>query len=269
MDITLTVYMTESKTTIHLDGHQGTIEIYEANSPSQLSDQASLHFLAKDRAIFSISQKGKSDFPEILADYQLITITPPWDIELTHLEQLFRTEAAANGLTFEKDAVTEISIPEHNRTVLTSYSETVSLVLSRLGYTFQPQQELAPQKAKPAKARHKWTKEIGQMAFSLDTRESRATVLWQKRNEMLVKAGATMMKKPPLNKDGSLGFAARLGEKIREDNKEKIKNFTTTEDLILKSVNEVGLFLYFGGTNSWLEMVDADGKSLNAWTVVE
>ena len=49
----------------------------------------------------------------------------------------------------------------------------------------------------------------------------------------------------------------------------QFKDFVTTEDIVLKSVNEVGLFLYFAGTNSWLELVDENGKTLNEWTVVE
>ena len=86
---------------------------------------------------------------------------------------------------------------------------------------------------------------------------------------MLIKAGATMMPEAPLNKDGSVGFSARFGEKLRDERKGQFKDFVTTEDIILKSVNEVGLFLYFAGTNSWLELVDKNGKTLNEWTVVE
>ena len=86
---------------------------------------------------------------------------------------------------------------------------------------------------------------------------------------MLLKAGAKMMPTVPLNKDGSVGCSARLGEKLRYDYSDKIKDFTTTEDLTFKSVNEIGIFLYFGGTNSWLEMLDANGKSINEWNVVE
>lgn len=41
------------------------------------------------------------------------------------------------------------------------------------------------------------------------------------------------------------------------------------EDIVLKSVNEVGLFFYFVGINSWLELVDENGKILNEWIVVE
>lgn len=71
----------------------------------------------------------------------------------------------------------------------------------------------------------------------------------------------------PLNKDGSVGFAAKLGEKLRTDYADGVDNFTTTKDLIFKSVNEVGIFLYFGGTNGWLEFVDAEGKTIDSYTL--
>ena len=42
----------------------------------------------------------------------------------------------------------------------------------------------------------------------------------------------------------------------------------STEDIILRSVNEIGHFLYFAGTNSWLEMFDDQGRSIHELTVV-
>lgn len=78
-----------------------------------------------------------------------------------------------------------------------------------------------------------------------------------------------MKPKPELNKDGSLGFSAKFAEKLRSEHTDSFDNFVTTKDIILKSVNEVGLFLYFGGTNSWLVLKDDNGKSINEWTVVK
>lgn len=86
---------------------------------------------------------------------------------------------------------------------------------------------------------------------------------------MLLKAGAKLMPIAPLNKDGSVGFSAKMGEKLRLDYQDKIKDFVTTKDIVLKSVNEVGLLLYFAGTNSWLELLDSDGKSIDEWTKIE
>ncbi len=70
-----------------------------------------------------------------------------------------------------------------------------------------------------------------------------------------------------LNKDGSIGYSARQSEKIRQDNQAAITDYQTTEDVILKSVNEMGMFLYYGGTNGWLVLVDDEGKTLNEWTI--
>lgn len=119
------------------------------------------------------------------------------------------------------------------------------------------------------KAKHRWSKAMSQIPFYVNESGSQATVYWPKRNELLVKAGARLLEEQPLNKDGSIGFSARLGEKIREDNRLNIKDGQTTTDIRLKSVNEVGLFLYFGGTNSWLVLKDEKGKSIHDWSVVE
>lgn len=137
-------------------------------------------------------------------------------------------------------------------------------ILDAFGYVMEKKE-----KRKPAKAQHRWSKEVSEIEFYVDTRESKATVIWQKRNEMLLKAGATMMKEAPLNKDGSVGLSAKMGNTLREEHKDAFKNFVTTKDIILKSVNEIGLFLYFAGTNGWLELVDKDGKTIDEWTVVK
>ena len=121
---------------------------------------------------------------------------------------------------------------------------------------------------KPAKARHKWTKEIKDIPFNVTYRGSSATVYWQKRQEMCIVAGAKLVQEAPLNKDGSVGFAAKVGDKLRLEQADKIQNGYTIEDVILKSVNEVGLFLYYGGTNGWQVLVDSEGKSIDEWTRV-
>lgn len=121
--------------------------------------------------------------------------------------------------------------------------------------------------ATSGKARHKWTKEVGAIDFFVNSFDSKATVVWRSRNEMVIKAGAEMRKEVPLNKDGSVGYSARFGQKIRDEHANQFKDYVTTEDIVLNSVNEVGLFLYFGGANGWLQMIDSAGKTLNEWTV--
>ncbi|WP_054746062.1 hypothetical protein [Amylolactobacillus amylophilus] len=72
-----------------------------------------------------------------------------------------------------------------------------------------------------------------------------------------------------MNKDGSIGLNQRMGEKLRDEQRDKFMNLVTTEDIILKSVNEVSLFLYFAGTNSWLVLKDQNGKTIDEYTVVK
>jgi hypothetical protein len=123
-------------------------------------------------------------------------------------------------------------------------------------------------KAKSGKVVHRWSKEVSEVDFYVDYEDSKAVVRWQKRNEMLIKKGAVLKSEIPLLKDGSIGFAAKFTLQLREMNEDKVKDFVTTEDIILKSVNEVGNFLYFAGTNSWLVLKDKDGKTIDAYTAV-
>jgi len=139
----------------------------------------------------------------------------------------------------------------------------VMQILEVFGYNMKKEKKV------PTKAQHRWNKQVSQIEFYVNTRESKATVVWQKRNEMLLKAKAIMMKEAPLNKDGTLGLSAKMGNTLREEHKDAFKDFVTTKDIVLKSVNEVGLFLYFAGTNSWLELVDKDGKTIDDWTLVK
>lgn len=119
-----------------------------------------------------------------------------------------------------------------------------------------------------AKARHRWSKEVSALDFHINHEGVHATVQWVARNRMVIRKGASMVAVPPLDKDGSLGFSARFSEQLRLEHAGQFKNFVTTEDIVVKSVNEVGLFLYFGGTNSWLVLRDDNGKTIHDWTVV-
>lgn len=119
---------------------------------------------------------------------------------------------------------------------------------------------------KAGKARHRWSKEIADVDFYVDYEGARATVRWISRNEMLIKKGAVLRRDTPLLKDGSLGFVAKFTLSLRQMHADAIEDFVTTQDIILKSVNEVGNFLYFAGTNSWLILKDKNGKTINDYS---
>ncbi len=86
---------------------------------------------------------------------------------------------------------------------------------------------------------------------------------------MLIKSGATLLTEEPPNKDGSVGYSAKYCEKLRDDFKQIFLMGKRPKISFLKVSMKRSLLLYFGGTNSWLEIVDENGKSIDEWTKVE
>lgn len=121
---------------------------------------------------------------------------------------------------------------------------------------------------KKGKATHRFNQQLATMPFYVDYNGSQAIVYWQKRNQLVIKAGAQLASKVPLNKNGEVGFSARFAQQLREEHKNDFSDFITTKDVSLKSVNEVGLFLYFGGTNSWQVLHNDQGKTLDELTIM-
>lgn len=265
LNMTLSTQVTfgKNKTVITSDSLETVLTLSNIKTiPSKLNED-STYLLYEDKTPIFIGSKKELTTFEKKGNF-LVEIQTKQDIEPIHLNRMLKTEALEQGLSLTGEV--DFSVPANITSTFKELLSNMLLILKKMGY---PLQAVEKKKSKPAKARHKWTKEVSEKEFFIDTRSSKATVMWIKRNQMLIKKGATMMKEAPLNKDGSVGFSAKMGDKIRSENLDKFKNFVTTEDIILKSVNEVGLFLYFAGTNSWLEMIDKDGKTLNELTVVE
>lgn len=264
MTIKTNVTFSKNKTIITTTDNALTISIKQTKSIPKKMANTSLFFLYADKQLIFIGQEKALTALKFPIFTDLIEVSTEQDIELDYIERLFVNHALEAGI--ELISGSELIIPQNILNQLDDLKEQTLLIFKNMNYSFE---KIENKKSKPAKARHKWTKEVSEKEFYIDTRESKACVMWIKRNQMLIKKGATMMEKAPLNKDGSVGFSAKMGDKIRTDHQEQFDNFVTTEDIILKSVNEVGLFLYFAGTNSWLEMLDTEGKTLNEWTVVE
>jgi len=119
------------------------------------------------------------------------------------------------------------------------------------------------------KARHNWKKEISDIEFSFSDRGGEGKVFWRKRKELVLIAGAKLSQEPQMNKDGTLNYSARVANMLREEHADKISNGVTTEDIVFPSPNELGIFLRYGGENTWTELIDKDGRSLHDLTVVE
>ena len=117
------------------------------------------------------------------------------------------------------------------------------------------------------KDRHKWSAEISDIEFTFTDRGSFGKVVWQSRKELLLKAGAKLAPDPQLNKDGSLNFSAKVAKTLRADHEDQVVDGVTTEDIVFPSPNELGIFLRFGGDNTWTNLIDENGKSLHEWSV--
>ncbi|PMD72132.1 hypothetical protein [Companilactobacillus nuruki] len=160
------------------------------------------------------------------------------------------------------DAEYQVTISKESAQIYQEYWSDIYPLLTALGVQ-------VPTKKKAVKPRHKYLKSLADVPLTIDYKGSKATVYWTKRTEFVIKSGAILVAKTPLTKAGVVGFAGRFGLRLREEQQSKIKDNILIADVTLSSVNEVGTFLYFAGTNSWLQLKSPDGKTLNELTVVE
>lgn len=267
MDIQAQVHFNKNSTTIIIDDFPLTIQISQSKILPKTLKFNTLFLLFNEKNIIFIGNENSLCSTTQMTFDTLVEIIPATDIDLLYLDSTLTNHAVEQK--FFSTNVEKRSLPKNVQKQFMEMAETILFILNRLGVSADKREIKANKVGKTGKARHKWTKEVSKKEFYINTRNSVATVMWIKRNQMLIKKGATMMPKAPLNKDGSVSFSAKMGDKLRLDHQNHFKNFVTTDDIILKSVNEVGLFLYFAGTNSWLEMIDSDGKTLNEWTTVE
>ncbi|WP_125766942.1 hypothetical protein [Lapidilactobacillus wuchangensis] len=225
---------------------------------SSAGDPATVNLLWQAGVIKAVTQKAVT-----LNDAEFgAVLTLPWAVDSQYLLPFLKNTLLKQPLT---------KLPANLEKQLVSYWQPFAQFLAFMNQTPTSQPESATgTKAKPAgKAVHRWRAAVAKIDFQIDYQGCQATARWVKRNEMVLAPGATLLADPPLNKDGRLGFSARFGQQLRTEHQTEYKNFVTTAPITLKSVNEVGLFLYFGGTNSWLVLHDDQGKTIHDWTVVE
>lgn len=261
MELNLRVTLTEKTTEILLDKHRLTITITQSDLKQKPQPAQAIYLTAAKNQVDLITETAPT--AKDLKKTLIVISSTDWQTEPTYLKRQLIQAAHQAGRLTELEGE---KIPQNLAALaaLTAQiSQDVQLVLQKFGYSLGQDQ-----KKKGGKPRHKWTKEIAAIPFYVDYSDSTATVFWHKRTEMLIKAGAKLKTEVPLNKDGSVGFSARFAQKLRSEHQAEFKDGYTTADIVLKSVNEVGLFLYFGGTNSWLQLKDENGKSINEWTVV-
>jgi len=263
MKLNLSVEITDDVLMIRSDDFDYQIEVHDTNKIGKKAQGVNL--LWQERHLVGITA---SETPKLDVSFdQIMTVIGDWDFEPDYLALKLAEVAqeAGNDLVVETQKAKKL--PASQSAIMAKITDQLQFILSQFGYSVAVK-KAAPAKKKPAKAQHRWNKAVSDIDFFVDYAGSQATARWIKRNEMLIKKGAKMAPDAPLNKDGSLGFSARFAQKLRDEHANQFENFTTTEDIILKSVNEVGLFLYFAGANGWLILKDSNGKTIDEYTVV-
>lgn len=251
MTINAELVLSDAKAEISLTDTNGKVIIfYSQNIPT--SDENGFFLLFKGKQFLSIHLFLNEEISS-KADH-FIQVIPPKSLDTQHLIQRLleaKKENKLNSLT---------NVPEKQQSAIDSFLIDLWLLLNKFGFP------LASKKNASAKTQHRWSQTLSEIEFFVNDFDSQATVIWQKRNEMLIKKGAQLRKEYKLNKDGTIGLNVRMGTQLREEQKDKVQDFVTTDDIILKSMNEVGLFLYYGGTNSWLILKDKDHNTIDEWS---
>lgn len=166
MDLHLTVDLKKTKTLIDLADQAHLIIEQTTKLPKK---EAAILFLLRDNQLVALGlAEEKATYKEVYFDHSIL-LKPTWDTELAYLAQAFLDDAKESGLTLEATPAT-VKIPKSAVATVTNYKETVTFILERFGYSLF--KKPAPKKARPAKARHKWTKEVSQIPFYIDTRQS-------------------------------------------------------------------------------------------------
>lgn len=233
----------------------GTINYY-STKPNEVNEE-SVFIIMKNQEVVGISygslvnMNDATGFLEIEVPENII----PGDFFFFLTKELYQSG-------YNMNVEYSMKISKESIKVYQKYWEEVVPLLRFLGI------QIVKAKKKPAKPRHKYLKSLADVPFKVDYKGSKATVYWVKRNELVIKAGATLVSKAPLTKAGIIGFAGKFGLRLRQEHEKEIKDNVLISDITLRSVNEVGTFLYFAGTNSWLQLKDPDGKTLNELTIV-
>ena len=261
---TFTVILDDKgKTMITLESG-ATIQIFEGNNNRFKLNTGEIFILTK-KAQINLIAADINLIPNIEFDKIIIIDPQIYDLETAHLVQYLTETAQESGIKLAATAES-ITLPKNIYNACAKVSSEILTVLEPFGFKF------AKKKAFSAKAQHRWKKAISEIEFHIDKDGVTGTVIWQKSTEMRLLKGAKLLpdELAPRRADGTLGFTAKFSLNLREENKNKFnaETWTTTDDITLRSVNEIGHFLYFAGTNSWLEMFDKDGRSIHELTVV-
>lgn len=255
MEHNLTGKFSDKKVTVDLE-ELGTINYY-FEKPNKTNDRA-IYVMLQDGKLVEISLANLKS-PKGVTGY--IEIVAPDSINVSELFYFLVVEMKNNG--YELNVNYEVEVSDESLSACKKYWQGILPILRSFGFHVNK-----PRKA-AAKPRHKYLASLAQTPLTIDYQGSEATVYWIKRDQFVIKKGAKLIAEAPLTKAGIIGFAGKFGLQLRSEHAEQIQNNTLIADVTLRSVNEVGTFLYFAGTNSWQQLKTPDGKTLDELTVVK
>lgn len=242
-----------------------SIRIFESNNNRFTLKNGEIFFLVKKGQIIMIAADKKL-IPKLEFDKVIILDPTAYDLDTAYVETFLVETAQDAGMKLASLPET-LKLPTNIYKACSKAAAEFLMSLEAFGF------KLAKKKAFSAKAQHRWKKAVSEIEFHIRHEGCSGTVIWQKATEMRLLAGAKILPDDaaPKRADGTLGYTAKFALNLREENKDKFdpKTWITTEDILLRSVNEIGHFLYFAGTNSWLEMFDDEGRSIHELTVVK
>lgn len=247
MEIRLDVSITDFETNIKFDDNQSIIRILDLNNFDFNNSESTLYLLLNNNDVKYIGKTIDKKLRKNKSFDKVIEIKVHRKINLEHLENVF-----------QKNDIDE-------------YKDKILFILKKFGYDlFNIEKEnKSMNKSQSGKIRHKWTKDISQIKFIAKSKGGEGEVIWKSKDELVLLSGAKLVKNPQTNKDGSINYSAQFAEKLRLDYADKVENNITKMDIIFPSPNQLGMFLFFGGQNTWVELKDNNGKTLDDWSRVE
>ncbi|WP_057881818.1 hypothetical protein [Companilactobacillus kimchiensis] len=255
MTTNFTGKFSDKKITIQADD-LGTINYYSVEPESV--DEESIFFMMRNRDIIGMNF-GNADSINDPTNY--LEIIVPENIIASDFFYFLTEELNQSGYSLNVDY--KMTISAESTKVYQAYWKLILPLLRGFGL------EIVQPKKVVAKPRHKYAKSLADVPFKINYNGSKATVYWVKRDQFVIKSGASLVAETPLTKAGIIGFAAKFGLRLRQEHETQIKDNVLISDITLRSVNEVGTFLYFAGTNGWLQLKSPEGKTLNELTVVK
>ncbi len=268
MEIKLNVHITDSETNIQFDD-----SIIEISGVSNFNiSKSTLYFLLNDGEVSYIGQ-GKNNLSQEDQKFdKVIKVEVPSYVDLEYLEYIFIEEAIQKRIEIiNKKISNECKISKSQKSDTDAYKEKVLFILKNFGLDIFKSQNNTKSSSKEnfSKPRHKWTKEISQILFTAKSVDGEGKAIWRSKDELVLLSGAKLTVNPQMNKDGSMNYSAQFAQKLRSDHLDKIVDNYTTVDIVFKSPNQLGMFLFFGGQNTWAELKDSDGKSLDDWSRID